>query len=196
MINALYEPFPDTISADGEDYPIITDFREWLKFADMAADNELSSREKLLLMTQWLLEPPQVLTAELVRALCDFYKGTALERDLPEAQFEDEKDKTDMPPEPPVLNWKIDAAFIIGDFQRFYGIDLLTAEMHWWRFRLLFHALPEESQMMRRIGYRKIDIGQIKNESERKRVMKLKQLYALPIELDEDDIAAVFGGGM
>ncbi len=196
MINALYEPFPESIFVDGTEYPIITDFREWFRFADMAADTELSNRDKLLMMTQWLLEPPEQITSELVTALCDFYKAKSLEREMPEYDDEDEEDEDYTPSALPVLSWKIDAPYIIGDFLRYYRIDLLTAEMHWWRFRILFSALPDDSQMMKRIGYRSVDIGQIKSESERRRIMKMKQLYALPFELDEDDIGAVFGGAM
>ena len=181
MINALYEPFPESITVDGTEYPIITDFREWFRFADLVEDNEISKRDKLYLMIQWLLKPPERITDELIYAILDFYRARELERELPSV---------------PVLNWKIDAPYIIGDFLRYYKINLLTAEMHWWRFRLLFSALPAESQIMTRIGYRSVDLGQIKSESERKRIMKMKQLYALPFELDEDDIAAVLGGGM
>ena len=194
MINALYEPFPESIFVDDIEYPIITDFREWFRFADMSADTELSNRDKLLMMTQWLLEPPEQITSELVTALCDFYRAKALEREMPE--YKDDEDEEYTSAALPVLSWKIDAPYIIGDFQRYYGIDLLTAEMHWWRFRILFSALPDDSQMMKRIGYRSVDIGQVKSESERKRIMKMKQLYALPFELDEDDIGAVFGGAM
>lgn len=194
MINVLYEPFPESIFVDGTEYPIITDFREWFRFADMVADTELSNRDKLLMMTQWLLEPPEQITSELVTALCDFYRAKALEREMPE--YKDDEDEEYTSAALPVLSWKIDAPYIIGDFQRYYGIDLLTAEMHWWRFRILFSALPDDSQMMKRIGYRSVDIGQVKSESERKRIMKMKQLYALPFELDEDDIGAVFGGAM
>ena len=68
--------------------------------------------------------------------------------------------------------------------------------MHWWKFRILFSALPEDSQIMKRICYRSIDLGQIKDESERRRIMKLKQLYALPYELEDDDIGAVFGNSI
>lgn len=194
MINALYEPFPDSIYANGIEYPIITDFREWFRFADMVEDDEISKRDKLYLMMTWLLKPPERITDELIYAILDFYRARELERELPESS--DDEDNDTPPPSVPVLNWKIDAPFIIGDFLRYYGIDLLTAEMHWWRFRILFSALPDDSQMMKRIGYRSVDIGQIKSESERKRIMKMKQLYALPFEMDDEAIGAVFGGAM
>ncbi len=193
MINVLYEQFPDSVVIGGREYRVLTDFRDWLRFADMLEDKEIPDSEKLLMMTYWLEEPPEIVNNELVTALCGFYRAEALEPDRAARETDPEED---MVSAPPVLNWKIDARYIIGDFLRFYGIDLLTAEMHWWRFRLLFSALPDDSQMMKRIAYRGADPGQIRNEAERKRIMRMKQLFALPYELDDDDIGAVFGGGM
>lgn len=193
MINALYEPFPDTVLISGKNCRVVTDFREWLRFADMLGDREIPQKDKLLFMLNWLYEPPDTVNDELVTALCGFYRADGLEPD----RHEDEGDEgSETVPRPPVLDWKYDAKYIIGDFLRFYRIDLLNAEMHWWRFRILFSALPDDSQMMKRIAYRGADIGQIKNESERRRILRMQRLFALPFEMDDEDIGAVFGGTM
>ncbi len=192
MINALYEPFPEEIEVDGIAYPIVTDFREWFRFADMLADEELEKEEKLYLMTQWLSEAPEEITSELVNAVFRFYRADALKPDSLES---DDEEETEQPKRPPVFDWKYDAAFILSDFRRFYGIDLLSVEyMHWWEFRCLFDALPDDSQCQKRIGYRSADLSQIKNEAERKRIARIQQQIALPFEMDEDDIAAIFEG--
>jgi len=185
MINAFYEPFPLKVSG----YRIVTDFKDWIRFSDMMNDKDLSNDEKTSLLLNWFIDTPERLTDELIFALCDFYKVKALEPEPPE---DDEIEQEETVSSPPVLNWKIDAPCIIADFQRFYSINLLTAKMHWWRFKILFSALPDNSQIMRRIGYRSVDIGQIKNADERKRILELKQLYALPYELDDRDIGAMF----
>lgn len=191
MINALYEPFPEEIEVDGIAYPIITDFREWFRFADMLADEELAKEEKLYLMTQWLPEAPEEITSELVNAVFGFYRANALKPD----SLETDEEETEQPKRPPVFDWKYDAAFIIGDFRRYYGIDLLSIEyMHWWEFRCLFDALPDDSQCRKRIDIRSTDLSQIKNEAERKRIARIQQRIALPFEMDEDDIAAIFEG--
>lgn len=193
MINALYEPFPEEIEAGGIAYPIETDFREWFRFADMIADRELSAEEKLCLMTEWLLEAPEKITDELVKAVLGFYRGDALKPDPPESDDSEEPEEQAQPKRPPVFDWKYDAAFIIGDFLRYYGIDLLSVEyMHWWEFLCLFDALPDDSQCRIRIDYRSKDLSQIKNESERKRIARIQRQIALPFEMDEDDMAAVF----
>lgn len=192
MINALYEPFPEEIEVDGIAYPIVTDFREWFRFADMLADEELEKEEKLYLMTQWLSKAPEEITSEFVNAVFRFYRANALKPDPLES---DDEEETEQPKRPPVFDWKYDAAFIIGDFRRYYGIDLLSVEyMHWWEFRCLFDALPDNSQCQMRIGYRSADLSQIENEAERKRIARIQQRIALPFEMDENDIAAIFEG--
>ena len=195
MINALYEPFPEEIEVDGIAYPIVTDFREWFRFADMLADEELEKEEKLYLMTQWLPEAPEEITSELVNAVFGFYRADGLKPDIPEFGEDEESEENDQLKRPPVFDWKYDAAFILGDFRRFYGIDLLSVEyMHWWEFRCLFNALPDNSQCRIRIDCRSKDLSQIRNEAERKRIATIQRQIALPFEMDEDDMAAIFEG--
>ena len=44
-------------------------------------------------------------------------------------------------------DYHCDAPYLVAAFQQAYGIDLTTAKMHWWRFRALFAALPEDTRM-------------------------------------------------
>lgn len=111
MINALYEPFPETISADGKNYPILTDFRDWLKFSDMMNDKEISSGEKILLLSDWFLNPPECVSSELVKAIFDFYKAENLDF---KPDFHGDSEEISITP--PVFDWKIDSKYVIGDF--------------------------------------------------------------------------------
>lgn len=188
MINALYEPFPESVKADGHDYPIITDFREWIRFADMISDDDLTPEEKIITAMQWLHEPPERITEELIMAMLSFYRADALEPDLPEGS----EDTAEVPRRPPVFSWKYDAKYIIGDFRRYYGIELLTAEMHWWKFRCLLASLPEDSACQTRIAYRSADLSKIKSDAERRRIMEIQRRIAIPYEMTDDEISAVF----
>ena len=190
MINAFYEPFPTKIQADGKEYSIITDFREWFRFADMTAEKGIPDKEKIMMMTSWLNDIPERITENLIFAICGFYRAEDLEF---VREHDEDNQEEDIVQTPPVLDWKIDASAIIGDFLRFYRIDLLTAEMHWWKFKLLLSALPDDSQIMKRIAYRSVNTSEIKNENERKRIMRMKQIYALPFEMDDNAIGAAFG---
>lgn len=47
------------------------------------------------------------------------------------------------------FDYAFDADYIVAAFQQAYGIDLTVTQMHWWRFRALFRALPEDTLMAR-----------------------------------------------
>lgn len=194
MINPLYEEFPETIKVDGEEYGILTDFREWIRFSDMLADNELTKEEKLYLLTNWLTETPRNITAKLVNTVFAFFRADALNPD-PIEREEEQEDENIQPKRPPVFDWKYDAKFLIGDFRRYYGINLLSVKyMHWWEFRCLFAALPDDSMCRKRIDIRSKDLSQIKDKERRNQIAKIQRQIALPFELDDDDMAAIFEG--
>lgn len=187
MIAALYEPFPESIHADGQEYKILTDFREWLRFSDMLHDTEISAADKAAIMGEWLTNPPETITAEIVTGLLAFLRADALNPDPPEPD-EDEPDEPE-PPHPPYFDFTYDAKWILGDFRRFYGIDLRRAEyLHWWEFRALLSALPDESMTMRRVAYRSADLNKIKNKAERARIAKIQREIAIPFAYDDEMI--------
>lgn len=194
MINPLYEEFPESIEVDGEEYGVLTDFREWIRFSDMLGDNDLTDEEKLHLMTNWLTETPRKITAELVNAVFAFYRADALNPDPVEIDNEDEQEEESQPKRPPVFSWKYDAKFLIGDFRRYYDINLLSANMHWWEFLCLFAALPDDSQCRKRINIRSTDLSEIKNKERRNQIAAIQRIIALPFEMDDDDMAAIFEG--
>ena len=40
-MNILFEEFPDSVCVNGENYPIETDFREWIRFIQLVEDDEV-----------------------------------------------------------------------------------------------------------------------------------------------------------
>lgn len=194
MINALYEPFPESITVDGQGYQLLTDFRDWIRFADMIHDTEINEYDKVQMLTLWFKTAPSRMTAEMVDALFDFYYATDLE---PDADYEDDDEDTaeDAVIKPPVFDWRIDSRYILGDFRHYYDMNLLSIDyLHWWEFRCLFAALPDDSQCQKRMAYRSIDLGSIKNDQERNRIARIQRSIAIPYENEDDMIAAAFGG--
>lgn len=195
MINVLYDPFPDSIKADGKLYQVQTDFRKWLRFSDMNADKNIPEYEKSTALLMMLKQRPlPVPTEALILELFSFYHADALNYH-PEQDKEDEEAEPEEPAiRPPVFHWCIDSAYVLGDFRRFYQIDLKSVvSMHWWEFLTLFSALPKESHCQERIAYRSADLSQIRNEAEKTRIRKIKRAIAIPYEMEDDDIGAVFG---
>ncbi len=190
MISLLYEPLPETVTADGEEREILTDYRDWIRFSDLMG-SDLPNEDKLRAAAFWYVEPPARFTAEAFSALVAFYRADAL------AQDHDEHEEDDGLPRPPVLDWSIDAKYILGDFRRCYGLDLLRVEhLHWWEFRALLEALPDDAQIMRRVAYRGADLSQIPNEAERRRVARLQRRFALPFTYTDEMIGAMLWDAM
>lgn len=185
MIQLLYEPLPDSIQAGGSDFKILTDFRDWLKFGDLMKDEALEDIEKLDFMRNWLVEIPEEMTAELFTGLRDFCAARELEPDRDEPE--------EHPRKAPTFDWKLDAACVLADFRRFYQIDLLKIPyLHWWEFLSLLRALPDESQVFRRVGIRSADLSKITDKEKKRAVMEAQMRIAIPFELDDFAIGAAF----
>ena len=186
MMQLLYEPLPDSIPVGGSDYAILTDFRDWLKFGDLLKDDALEAAEKLDFMRNWFVEIPDEMTAEMFTGLRDFYRMKALEPDKPEQEHDGLQ-------KPPTFDWCLDAACVMADFRRFYQVNLLTIPyLHWWEFFSLMKALPDESQVFRRIAIRSADLSKITDKEQKRAVMEAQMRIAIPFELDDFAIGAAF----
>lgn len=187
-MNLLYEAPPDTVEVGGNAYPVYTDFRDWLRFFDMQEDSSIDKREKLLLMLEWYKEKPPVdLLQESLEALILF----ASRKDAPpEDDREPGRKSTDK-----VLSWNFDAAYVYAAFLSVYHIDLLTIpEMHWHVFLALFDALPDDTPIKQRMGYRSVNLSAVKDKNERKRIKKIQDSIRIPREeLDAYQCGEFFG---
>lgn len=189
MIHILLEPFPESITADGQEYRILTDFREWLRFAEMIADKTVSAEDRASLCGMWITPEPARISAGIISGLLGFLRAEALDP----APLEPDEDEAEPElPKPPVLDFCIDARYILGDFRRFYNIDLLSLEyLHWWEFLSLLRALPDESATMRRAALRAADLNEIPDKRRRALVAKAQRQIALPFEFDDEMIGAM-----
>lgn len=189
MLNVLYDKFPDSVQADGKIYPVRTDFRVWLKFADILSDKKLPPEQAGSAFLSVFRSPIRQFSEPLLDAVFDFLKADALYYHSEFAEDSPEK----IPPggaSAPVFDWKFDSRFLLGDFLHFYHIDLTAVEsLHWFKFRALFDALPENSVCMKRIAYRSADLSQF-SESEKKRIRKIKRAVAVPYVMSDEEIGA------
>lgn len=187
MINLLFEPLPDTVEVSGNFYRIATDFRDWIAFFDMLADEEITSRQKISLALQWFTDEIPDNITESYNALISFASCDGI-------HFRQESEKSVNSPESPSLSWLYDSAYVLGAFRQVYNIDLIRVEyMHWWEFSALFEALPEDTMIKKRMAYRQIKTSEIKDKNERKRIAKIKRSVAFPhAPLSAEQTASVF----
>lgn len=82
----------------------------------------------------------------------------------------------------PAFDYRCDAPYIVAAFQQAYGIDLTTAKLHWFRFRALFAALPEDTLMAKIMSWRTMDLDDYDGKM-REHYADLKERFALPAAL-------------
>ena len=191
-MNLLTAALPDTITVDGREYAIHTDFRDWIRFCEMLLDEELKEEEKVYIaLMMYTEEQPDNIQLAL-KGLTDFYlMSDEVTNDTEEVVETEEVEQAN---QKPIYDWSIDSAYIIGAFQKTYGIDLTNIEyMHWWKFKALFTSIIE-FDLEERIGYRALDTSKIKDKDERKRLDRIKKSLTLKTSVTDEEIGGVFGG--
>lgn len=119
----LTEPLPNVLEINGREYSIETDFKKWMKF-----EIAVSKRQKQIDI--------RFLFANEYPAYCkvdDLLKFSRPQKELPRPMH----GSSDVE----VIDFEIDANLIYAAFLQQYGIDLLTAEMHWHVFLALIDGL-------------------------------------------------------
>ncbi len=187
-MNFFYEAFPDTVNIRGEEVPIITDFREYIRLLDMLKCDELNSYQKRGILEDYFLDEITV-DKDAIDALTEF-----VVMDLGGDEDAEESDSEQAGSKKNLFSYEIDYPFILSGFLRDYGIDLETVNyLHWWKFRMLFDGLSEDTEIKQRIMYRGIDLSDIKDKNERKRIAKIQRRIQLPAEaLSDYDIGDAF----
>ena len=101
--------------------------------------------------------------------------------------------RMDGKPTRPVLSYSQDAAYILGAFRQCYGMDLIRIDhLHYWEFRSLMQALPEDCPLKKRMAYRAADPTRIRDDAERDRVRRIQAEIAIEYECDDEEIADAF----
>lgn len=189
-MNFFYEELPDTVNVGGERIKIITDFREYIKLLDMLKDQELDFVQKFVIIRQYFLDDVDV-GEEAVSALSGFI---TMNLNGTEVAEKDGCGSLQEKPKKNLFSYSIDYPYILSGFLRDYGIDLIDIKyMHWWKFRMLFDGLSDDTEIKQRIMYRSVDLSEIKDKEEEKRIKKIQKSIQLPSEsLTDYDIGNAF----
>ena len=188
-MNMLIDLLPTTLDVNGRSYPINSDFRTGILFAELMADSDLEDEEKLGAGLELFfgLQDENTeetgLTAEdlveAIEAIYWFYRGG----------YEDyeEDHETGNGRSKPVMSYSHDAPYIYAAFLDQYGIDLQDVEyLHWWKFRAMMRGLSEDCKLSKIISYRATQITSEMTKNEKAFYRRMKRLYALPEPRDED----------
>lgn len=192
MLNIIIDELPTSVSVDGDDYYINTDFRIGVMFEQLMLDNSVKKEDKLLSALQMYFGediPPDIDGA--VNAILWFYQ-------CGEDDFGVKRPKR--PPEKKIFDYDFDAPYLYSAFLEQYGIDLQDDSLHWWKFRALFRSLHDDTKFEKIMSYRATQITKSMTQSQKDFYTEMKRLYALPVPRDEaqknQDIAeALMNGG-
>lgn len=180
-MNLFYEEYPKVLEVHGEFYPIITDFREYIRLLDMLKCKELNEIQRIMILGEYFLTDISI-DQEAIHALTGFVTMDLKEKENnsdseEEGEWQEETEKKNL------FSYEIDYPYILSGFLRDYGIDLETVEyLHWWKFRMLFNGLSDDTEIKQRIMYRGINLSDIKDRDERKRILKIQRSIQLPAE--------------
>lgn len=175
-MNFIYEEYPEEITVGNIQIPIVTDFREIIRFIDMLKDDHINVYEKIQLIRQYFLMDAQKYDfTEAMDMFCEFIA-------MREEKIQNcEEKQTTSNASKALYSYEIDYPYIYSAFLQVYGINIRTIKyMHWWEFRMLFDGLPSDTEIKQRITYRGINLSEIKNQEERTRILKIQKMIRLP----------------
>ena len=93
-----------------------------------------------------------------------------------------------------IYSYEFDDDKIYSAFMEQYNIDLQDIKyLHWWKFKALFNALSENTQFVKIMGYRAMNVNEIKDKKMKKQYRKLQKMYALPDMRTEEEKEYDFG---
>lgn len=170
-MNFLTDVLPKSVEVSGRRYAISSDFRTSIIFECAMMDKTLTPQEKAQVAENlyYTAKRPDNLSDSL-SALIWFYRCGKVE---PESKGCAGKTKQ-------IYSFEHDDQYIYAAFMEQFGIDLSSADLHWWQFRALFNALSPDTLFVKIMGWRAADISGKMPASEKKRLKELQERYALP----------------
>lgn len=169
-MNLILDDLPDTL--DGVE--IQTDFRYWILFEQLMLDEDLSPMQKGINALNLIYKgAPTATPGTALASLLWFFRcGKEESRRGRRAARSGTQPRR-------LYDYDQDAERIFASFWAVYGLDLNAVPyLHWWKFRAMFDALPDDSAIMRAIYWRSVDTSKLKGE-EKKNADKKKKYYAL-----------------
>ena len=180
-VNILCEKLPDYVVLFGEKYPVHTDFKRWIEISLILEKEDIKEAKviaKIIKLCYKEKLPPNHISA-LLGAMTFLNRGADLS--VPQNKMSER-----------VYSFCDDASAIYSSFYTKYGIDLLSEEMHWYKFCALFENLTDDNPFKTVLKIRTTDEREIKDPKAKKRLQLLKQKYAIK-KISEVDVADTIG---
>ena len=168
---------PEYVKVGDKKYKINTDFRIAIECNDIAQDDSIGDTERPLAIIYKLFGDEGIDNPQDWEKLLELsIKYLSLNRDTSGVDKDTEID----------MNFNEDMDYIEASFMSDYGIDLTKTKMHWWKFYTLIEGLSNSELgnccVLNRVrNLRTFDLSQIKDNKEREKMAKAKEMVALKI---------------
>lgn len=200
--NLLIDELPKSVTVCGVEKEINSDFRTALLFECLMEDSGVENEEKIAsaveLFFPELPETKEEFT-ECVDKILWFYRCGKEPNEYLKRKAEKRKESGQH--EPRIYDVTYDDDYIYAAFIQQYKINLNQIEyMHWWEYRALFKALTNETEFVKIMEYRGMDISKGLTPEQKTHYKKMKSIYALPRPKEEVERmssieAALMGNG-
>lgn len=171
MDSCILENPPTSLTIDGAEYPIQTDFRAVLRYDQLIREGRPDGSElEDALNLMYGCVPSNVMEAML--QLNWFVQcGQEERKHKPSNQLLGINN--DKP-----MDYKIDSRLIWAAFRRVYGVDLRVVEyLHWWDFQEMLAELPDDVRLSRIVDIRTKDTNHKRLSKEERTLYKALQRY-------------------
>lgn len=168
--------FPLSVKINGKNYPVRTSFADWVSILEIADDPTLLDTEKTFMQLSICYKTKLRKT--------DIREAVDMMRWFMQCGCQEKRSGGNKR----VIDFVFDWGLVVAGFMQQYGIDLSEKPkwqfwhqpLHWWKFMQLFNGLTEETQIVKIMGYRSINLAKIKDKESKKMYADLKRIYALP----------------
>lgn len=179
-MNLLIDLVPKTITIDNKEYEINSDFRTSILFELLMQDKSIKDNDKIYLALEFYYPNiPDDINSAIEKMLWFYRCG----KDLITSKRKG-KGKSDIK----IYSFEYDDDYIYAAFMDQYGIDLQDIKyLHWWKFKAMFKSLKEDTEIVKIMRYRSMDLSKIKDKNEKAYYKKMQELYKIPISKDEQE---------
>lgn len=178
MLAISQEELPTRIIADDLEIPVSADFRSWIKADLIMRDRQIPKEAKLPVICQYIgldLSRLDVTIPDLWAGIFKFYMC----EQEPRGEVASDSRAT-------AYRFDYDWWLIYAAFIQQYGINLLTADLHWFEFRALLDGLTEQTQFIKVVQARLRDTSRLKGE-EKAQAEKLKRYWKVPDDSAQEE---------
>lgn len=176
----LESRLPTSVLINGREYPIRSNFRTMIKFEQLMQDPAVSDQDKAwLALNLFYPEIPENIDEAVEKMLwfyrCDKRDNLYTQKTKKKARFADR-----------IYDFEYDDDYIYAAFMAQYHMDLHRVRyLHWWKFRAMFNSLNEDTQFVKIMEYRAVELDKVPKEK-RAFYKRMKMLYALPLSKAEE----------